>query len=419
MIIPAGKELGHGSGILLGDRHVLTCAHVVDMDFFRFAYDRETTHEQQCGANIALKQKAESRGVTATVRLYDGMERQATVEQVHAVLDMVLLRLDLPVPVAVHIRMPEADVILDSATGLTGLGVGRANDGSFRIISKPLSPSANESVGSRVSSFSGDADPGMSGGPIFLRAAEGYRLVGMLTLGGKTIDFARGIRDCEIAAFLRDVQTLSNWEGGSCGLPHDFITPVGSADDTIRWVRCAGADGDTDRSERESRLRAVRYIASQPLTLGNVDALLDVRRTALLTEARRSCLADFSADETGKVCALLSTRTGLAISPPDLVGFAAVTREMGNPPELESENDDRITNMPLATWQLRRVGNFAMAPEAALEWIDDGGLSKAFFDGSNLKPRRESIVLRATSRRRRALLRPALSVRLWDGVTIG
>lgn len=411
LILPEDRRLGHGSGMLLDDRHIVTCAHVVDRQYRQDRYEEELGLEDRLTVSRALAEKIGK--LTATVRLYDGIERRAHLLAVDTQADLVLLRLDDPLPFEINPPRPPLNGIrLEQTMGLSAFGFQWTDPHGYAYHESPLSPSAKESRNAgKVTAFSGTAEGGMSGSPVFYKDAENFCFLGILTLGGQTVDHTHSIRDKDVVSFVTRQPALSHLFSSdkAIGLPASFSTFLGENGDKIEWIRCTPS-GETLYSAKGR----VEYLASLPLSLGHVDCLMGVHRNDLMREARARSLAEFSIDEAGKVCELLSTLAGFPIRPPSLAVLNCLFQTSPETTDTFNENPgERIANLPLGIPQLRRSGKYMIEPDSAAQWVEDPQISKAFIDSKAGKPKRESLLNGHSSQRGRALLRPSLSFQLW------
>ncbi|MEN3794665.1 serine protease [Fulvimarina sp. MAC3] len=417
---------GNGSGLLVAPDLVLTCAHVVDGTFYgsREGEEENPTPRKTVNACERLKQKIGQ--LSATVTAHDGVVRDALLFAVHDNRDMVLLQLDRSLEVApvspplyVRRRLKQSDALL---------ALGFLDDGrSVRLNCSNVSPSGNEDAQSgSVTAFFGQAEVGMSGGPIFLRVGDGFELAAMTCFGGGTIDFTGTIRDTEIRAFVApDAKATASPgpaspDGTGYGLPQIVHLPLLPSRNPKAFVRCTppafhlGTGGPTD----------VVYVATHALDLSDVDALNGIERSPVLREARQRSIADFSEDELSRLQTLLKRNEHENREPwrDWLRPAGALELEqplLGRSPAAPAESSlasEAIPGLPPERPKEGEAGAaFYAFPDNGLEWArtESGSWQRVRRQGQQI---RQSHRTSAASRKApRAAFRPALAVPVWAG----
>lgn len=405
-----------GSGLALGGGLVLTCAHVIDGTYFHTAYGEYTGPGSLVEANKTLVKRIGS--PVAQVTQYDGIARTARLVAVDDHADMVLLMLEEAGPFGLRAPPIAQGITLQKSMSLLALGFARAAGSSYRLRCTALSPTANEdrSGSGNGASFDGDTSEGMSGGPIVYRARDGYHIIGMAVIGGGSVHFTKAVRDQDISRFLAryfdGVAPAAAGAGSTFGLPEKIATKLPVAGGEIIWIRhtkpsqALGAGGGH-----------VTYVASRPLTLGDIDALRGVRRQRALLEARAMCFAELSAAEVEQARQLLTDSTDLSATMPVVDELDVLAGEA--PVGLSRAADTPRNNLPTGIWKATATQRgFHVMPDAPAEWAvtTDGDLRRFFNNSLSRKLRGETQFSGRTTSGGTAVFRPALHIPVWNTV---
>ena len=412
-----------GSGLLLAPDLVLTCAHVVSPGFYKddeYRLTPRTTAEACCVLATRIGD------LSVDVRTYDGRVTRARLVKVHDELDMVLLELAEAVPIAPVSpplrrteRLQQANAVL--SLGLLDYGA------SLRLHCASITPSGNEDpLSGAVSAFSGQAEAGMSGGPVFRRTAEGFELIAITSFGGGEADYTVTIRDDMIRSFVQGwALKIGRSEPDICaaggfGLPGVIRLPLLADGPDIAFVRCLSP---------KTHLRAganaeVVYLAAHVLSLWDVDALCGRTRTHVMREARARSLAAFSQDELSELEALLMTGPEpwrAWLRPASVTELAQPLARLApaDPPDHPQERppaSPAFPDLPLSRSAEERFGDLYFAPpEDGHEWAsaEDGTWQQTVRRGREIEPRRR--LMSFTGPGPCAAFRPALAIPVWHG----
>ncbi|SMC75926.1 serine protease [Rhizobium sp. RU36D] len=426
--IEPGAGSAFGSGILIGQSHVLTCAHVVDPDYSKADYadpdgDPGALSNINDGAfhNAELSNRMARRFVD--VIPYDGITRKASLLAVHANEDLALLRLSTPAPYAVRIPQFQTDYEATNALPAAGLGFRRTRANAYSIRCETLTLTASDSAvfAARGSTFHGQASEGMSGGPVMMEFAGGrLKIAAMLTKGGSTQASCGVIRADTLLEFLKShlgEEAFAPQGNATFGLTPELQALSGRARTATRWIPLPKTKRDGDGYGYNH----IRFIASRPLTFADLDAVTGYRVKQQNRLNREGFFAPVTIDEASEVVRLFTERLGERFSipdrkaqdslqPPSDINGGAVGRH-----HLADHARPELVLAP--EWDSRRYRphDGAIFPAAGVpEWIVDDGRSRLAFADPE-RPGWDITALPGSLAQKsyKALLRPVLTIPVW------
>lgn len=253
---------GFGSGTVLGPDLVATCGHVVHAKLYResgsdgFAANSRGEWAA-AGAKLAKFKDKE----VATVYAAGGHQRRALLIGVHDHLDLVLLRLDTPVPF-----LPVLEIISEPPSTESYVHGFDKFPGSFLIHSEGIKPSSHSDNSSRtveISSCQGSIPRGTSGGPVINDDNGRPRIAGLAVLGDAGVNDSRVINGNAIQYLIDQCPSIPPrviTKADKDGAVASFFTKIdGLADHCrIKFEKC-----DETRSV---------YIGSRPILCVERDA---------------------------------------------------------------------------------------------------------------------------------------------------
>lgn len=427
--IEPGAGSAFGSGMLIGQSHVLTCAHVIDPDYVKADYvdpdgDPGILANINDGAfhNAELSNRMVRRFVD--VITYDGVTRKASLLAVHANEDLALLRLSKPAPYAVCIPQLQTDYAATSALPAAGLGFRRTRANAYSIRCEILTLTGSDSAvfAARGSTFHGQASEGMSGGPVMMEFAGGkLKIVAMLTKGGSTQASCGVIRADTLLEFakshLGEDAFAPQGDATTYGLAPELQALSGRARTATRWIPLPKTKRDGDGYGYNH----VRFIASRPLTFADLDAVTGNRVNQQNRHNREGFFAPVTIDEAHDILRLFTDKLGERFSIPDRKAQDSLqppsdisAGEMGR----HHLADHARPELVLAPeWDSRRYRpqDGAIFPAIGVpEWVVEDGRSRlAFAD-----PERSDWDITAlpgplAQKSYKALLRPVLTIPVW------
>lgn len=426
--VEPGAGSTFGSGILIGQYHVLTCAHVIDPDYSRADYaDPDADPGALVNINDRPLNNAELRsrmaGRFVEVTAYDGINRKASLVAVHQHQDLVLLRLSEPVRHAVRLPELQTDYDATKASTATGLGFRRTQLNAYSLRSQSLTLTSSDSATfkSRSETLDGQASEGMSGGPVMMEfSGSRLKIIAMLTMGGSTQATCGVIRADTLRAFMEThlgKDAFAPQADAAHGLAPAFRTLPGKAQTAVRWLPLPKAKRD-DNGYGYDRMR---FIASRPLTFADIDAVsgYPVREQNRLN--RESFFAPMTIDEAHGIVRLLTEKLGETFSIPDrraqdgIKPPSDIPACKNGPHQAADQIRPELVIAPECDGRRCFERDGAVFPAGgAPEWIvDDGAVRLAFADPPRSVWEIAALPGTLAQKRYKALLRPVLTIPIW------
>lgn len=343
----ASADGGHGSGLLVDERHVLTCLHVI-------------LFGQGMGDRLALGDALPSFRATCgdlplTVHLFgpDAQPRRATCIAEERHLDLALLRLEEPV---FGVAPPlEAVAPLAGTQWAFFCGFERTPELRFALTPRKIDPMLGTLADGhrRTGDHAFGAPAGYSGGPIFCEREGQPVFIGLADMGGLATAAGHYVAADAVRRFLRD-RLGQHWA--------DALPATNGA----RRARIAGLQGQVNGGVDVAPTfhlvpREGSFLAVHPLSAASA-----ARALGLQVRPGGERLPAHVPDPASLPCLLhfAGQRTGLPVRLPTLEAFAALC---------ESAPPARIVGRPAVLddlWDAQK--GLRAPPEACGVWVEGG-----------------------------------------------
>ena len=363
---------GFGSAFLVGDRHLITCSHVVFSapdDIRRSRAGRAALFHPELNARIPRGHDC------AEALLADGVSRRAQFVRASEKEDLALLELDRPAFFAASppLRMDFPDHDKTAETPLIALGGGVLDDsGAFCLEATDLDYAVRPS-----SAYAGEQPPitllnapveGMSGGPVICRQRDAPDVVaGVTMMGGEAAAHSKMIPAAAVRELLRwaRLDTLIDAAGASAapeGYRNSFSVNCNGA--ALEFVNVGLSSGGGQL-----------YMAQRPLDRSVFAAAeSSVRAGSLIDD-----VADAARDYMDQFIGLSD---GLPFRLPttdelERVFAAGKTLNEADKDERFAETIDLSPNAPAAPHNLSKPAPVSFLADGGAEWALDPGAGDA------------------------------------------
>lgn len=403
-----------GSGLLISDRLVLSCAHVVDSGYAARTYGLDHDCNERAAANAKTLERC--RHLSIQVRLADGQRRAARLAHIHDHQDLVLLALDQPLPYQIQLPAFQPPNSGARQQKMAALGLRRVGDDDFRIRSQSASLLQDDHADSGATSslLIAELTPGMSGGPVFVEQDGGYYCAGLNVMGSEGLSDGKILRASLLRAFL-----AQHFSGQQLGIG----TAALSASQIGLQVQpsCLGLDDgmylDWKRQGGNS-VKEAGFLASHPLSQGHIDALFDRPRSKLEADLRSDHVAQLTASEANLVCQTLSNRLNIPCALPAMDRLSELgvgTGQTGMAPKGGAMRQ-RQPILPVRIGSTVEEKGFHLLPPFCAEWVRDDYQERTFLafrqhEGAGW--RSEADLSRSSAGVVRAACRPLISPKCW------
>ncbi|QTL03129.1 trypsin-like peptidase domain-containing protein [Aquabacter sp. L1I39] len=359
MNVDASEPGGHGSGILVGEQHVLTCLHVI-------------LFGQGVGDRLSLSEALPSFRATfgdlpVSVHLFGAGERprRATCVAEDRHLDLALLKLDEPV---FGVAPP-----LEAVEPLAGMqwaffcGFERAPDLRFAYTLRQIDPMLGTlAVGTRRTGDHAFGVPaGYSGGAVFCEREGQPVFVGLADMGGIATAAGHYAAADAVRRFLREklghhwADTLPVTAGARRARIAGLLSRVAGGVDVAPEFHLLPGEGV--------------FLAVHPLTAASADQALG---RSVRPGGDRLVAHVPDPEALGRLLHFARQRTGLPIRLPSLAAFGALCAS--GPPV-------RIVGRPPVLGDLWHADGLRAPPEVCAVWVEaDGAPCVAVFEGGRV-----------------------------------